>query len=297
MLKGRRGRTISLAANDQTTLGRLNHAHEPLLYAVEAIAHVAAEAESVTDGLARTLEIFCSALQWPLGHVYQRAAESSTSLVSAELWRLEQPQQFVTLREQSERTTFRAGQGLIGQVLAQQRPELSPDVTRDRRFLRRRAAQADGVHAWLAFPVITNGQVVAVCELFATERVRLDRAFSGIFASAGMILGQLYERERWRREIETLRRQLASGAQAGLQQNATTLNALAAAIAHEVNSPLFSARASLALLKGEPGEQQLLACANADLARIAAVMAQLNSLAQAAPLGQRLASFVEQPVA
>ncbi len=270
---------------------------EQVLVAIETITRIAAEADSVSTGLSSALDCLCAALGWPIGHVYHRDEATSQTLVSAELWHLDQPDQFAAFQELTLHTTFRPGQGLVGLVLSQQRPALSPDVARDRRFLRRRAAKVDGVHAWLGFPVCVNGQVLAVCECFTTERLLLDRSLTGLLTCVGLILGRLYEREHWRSTCVALQRQIATGGAGVAGPDRAVIGALAAAIAHEVNSPLFSARASLALLSGSPEDQPLIAGAREDLARIAAVMETLHSLAQQAPLGQRLATFLDPPLA
>lgn len=294
MRKGSPGRIVTVESG-ATSAAPAPSALAPLLSVIEPIARIAADADSVAIGLSSALDCLCGAIGWPIGHVYRRDADTAQSLVSADLWHLDQADRFAAFQEATQHTTFRPGQGLIGLVLSQQRPALSPDVAQDRRFLRRRAARADGVHAWLGFPVWADGQVLAVCELFTTERVQLDRSLAGLLTCLGLTLGRLYERERWRSERAALRWQIATGGEGGAGQDRAAVSALAAAIAHEVNSPLFSARTSLALLSGAPGEQPLVASARADLAQIAAIMATLQSLAQAAPLGQRIAAFIEPP--
>jgi GAF domain-containing protein len=293
MTKGFRGRTVSFERGAAPLVAPVNDA---LVRALEAITQIAQEAPSVDVGLARVLTALCDAMGWPLGHVYRLAAEAPPLLTSAAIWHTERPEQFAPFQEATERTAFRPGRGLVGEVLARRRPGLSPDVTVDRRFLRRRAAEASGVRAWLAFPVFAGGRVVAVCECFSTERVTLDTSAIGLLSCAGLALGQLYEREGWRVEREGLLRQVAAQEGAPTRERAA-LAALAGAIAHEVNSPLFGARASLALLAADhPGDPNV-AGARADLARIAAAMDRLNALAQEAPLGQRLSPPLDPPTA
>lgn len=297
MPKGFQGRTITFEA------GVAAPAHAPadsprerLSSALEAILRIAHEAPSVELGMIRVLEAICEAMQWPIGHVYQLADEGPPTLTSA-LWHIERPEQFSSFQEASERITFRPGRGLVGQVMARQRPGLSADVTRDTRFLRRRAALASGVRAWLAFPVLADGRLVAVCECFSTERVELDPSLAGLLSCAGLALGRLYERELWSAERARLLKQLAAAIQASPASERAALSAMAGAITHEVNSPLLAARMSLALLAADHPDEPLIAAARADLARIAATMEQLSALAREAPLGQRLAQFVEPPTA
>jgi signal transduction histidine kinase len=292
MPKGTPGRLITFdAAAGEAAGATAVRAQAACAQALETIARIAVEADSVPDGLSRVLATLCHAIEWPIGHVYQLADDET--LASAALWHLEAPGQFAAFQELTELTRFRPGRGLVGQVLAQRRPGVSPDVTRDRRFLRRRAAAADGVHAWLAFPILADDRVVAVCEFFSTERVRLDPALVGLLGCAGVVLGRLYERERWRAERVQLYCQLAESAERDQRHRRAELAALAGAIAHEINSPLFAARTSLALLAADHPDAPLIAGAQADLARIAATLDQLHTLAKEAAIGQRLEQFSE----
>lgn len=289
MSKGSQGRTITFGPGGAAAA---KGPREPLLGALAAISRIAHEATSVVAGMEQVLTALCTAIQWPIGHVYRLSGEEPPTLTSAAIWHLDHPEQFSAFQEATERSVFRPGRGLIGQVLARRRPGLSPDVSRDARFLRRRAAESSGVRAWLAFPVVVDDRVVAVCECFTTERVAIDPSLVGLLNCAGMALGQLYERERWEAERAQLLQRLAEASRPAPEPDRAALSALAGAVAHEVNSPLFAARTGLALLAAERPDDPIIAAAQADLARIAASLELLHTLAQDAPLGQRLEQIV-----
>lgn len=272
---------------DTVPVNRTAPSHKQLLDAIESISQITVEADSVTTGLTSALETLCLSLGWPIGHIFQRIEETTPKLVSAGLWYAGEPERFALFQEVSRNTSFRPGQGLVGQVLAQQRPGLSPDVTRDRRFLRRQAARIDDVHAWLAFPVCAHGQVLAVCELLTTERVEIDHSITGLLTCVGLILGRLYEREHERTVYEVLRRQIPSKITHLVMHDRMAVSTLAATILHEINSPLFSVRTILTLLEGKPDDHALIVAAQEDLARIAAVIERLHLLTQIDPLSHQ----------
>jgi signal transduction histidine kinase len=290
MPKGFRGRAIAFSDPGTGAVAAPAGPLGPLARALEPISRIAYEAPSVEAGLAEVLDALCGAIQWPIGHVYHLADEEAPALTSAAIWHIERPERFAPFQESTEQITFAPGRGLVGEVLARRRPGLSPDVSRDRRFLRRRAAEATGVRAWLAFPIVADDRVVAVCECFTTERVALDPAIGGLLSCAGLALGRLYERERWRAERARLLGELAAG-----REGRAALSALAGAIAHEVNSPLFAARACLSLLAADQPGEPLLAGAQGELERIAAVLQRLDGLAREAPVGQTLDKVLPPP--
>jgi GAF domain-containing protein len=288
--KGFRGRAITFSQFGAEAGAAASAPHGLLARALEPISRIAYEAPSVEAGLAQLLDTLCEAIQWPIGHVYHLVDEEAPALTSAAIWHVERPERFAPFQEISEQIAFAPGRGLVGEVLARRRPGLSPDVSRDRRFLRRRAAEATGVRSWLAFPIIVDDRVVAVCECFTTERVALDPSVAGLLSCAGLALGRLYERERWQAERSRLLQELAAG-----RTGRAALSALAGAIAHEINSPLFAARASLAILGADQPGEPLLVGAQVELARIAAVLETLNGLAQEASVGQSLDQFIPPP--
>jgi signal transduction histidine kinase len=290
MKKGNPGRTTVFDTETKCAIVEaMRSQHGAWIQALTVIGHIAAQAESVTEGMPQALTTLCTALQWQIGHVYHLTDDET--LASAALWHLALPGRFVAFQELTGLTRFRPGHGLVGQVLAQRRPGISPDVIQDRRFLRRHAAAADGIHAWLAFPILADNRVVAVCEFCTTEEVRLDPEVIRLLGCAGLLLGRLYEREHWRSEREQLFRQLVEQEVQDRQRQHAELAALAGAITHEINSPLFAARTGLALLAADHPDLSLITNVQDDLARIAATLAQLHTLAKDAAIGQRLDQF------
>ena len=102
---------------------------------VTAAANEAANFGNATPG---ALDLICSSIGWPIGHVYQLAENGRGELVSKRIWYLKDPERFKTFREVTEATRFTVGVGLPGRVLASKKPEWIPDVTEDANFPRAR---------------------------------------------------------------------------------------------------------------------------------------------------------------
>lgn len=150
-------------------------------------------AGSIDEAMQIALDQICRYAGWPIGHVY--VADGDTLLPSA-IWHLSDPERFATFRSVTEGTPLASGTGLPGRVHASRRPAWIADVTRDENFPRAKAAEDIGVRAAFAFPVVADGEAVAVLELFAPEAIEPDRALLETVAHVGDQLARLVERTR-----------------------------------------------------------------------------------------------------
>lgn len=279
---GGRGRVIVFAGNNGEP--EPEWAAEPHMAfegALPVLSAICAEAMGIDEALERTLDAICARLGWPVGHVYRIDEAGGQALLPAPLWHLDQPQRFARFRRITESTIFPPGHGLIGGILAERRPVWCSDVTSEPNFVRR-SNEDLGVRACFAFPVITGGEVVAVCEFFSPEPMEADPRMLDLLVCAGALLGQAVERARWQAERARL---LAAITEAERQATGH----LARTLAHEINSPLLAARTGLALhaadLADAGVEAPLLEPVRDELTRIAEVMRALHKLVVSVPGG------------
>jgi diguanylate cyclase (GGDEF)-like protein/PAS domain S-box-containing protein len=167
------------------------------LQLLQAVAVAANEARTVEEALQRALDEVCAYMAWPVGHVYvSDEADEAGTLTPTSLWHLDDTEQFLAFKELTERTPLAPGIGLPGRVAVSGRPAWVPDVTTDPNFPRAPAARSVGLAAALGFPVIVDGEVVAVLEFFSPEALEPDEPLLELAAHVGTQLGRVVERRR-----------------------------------------------------------------------------------------------------
>jgi two-component system NtrC family sensor kinase len=87
-------------------------------------------------------------------------------------------------------------------VLASGKPAWIADVGADPHFVRAQVAQAVGLRAGFALPVLVGAEVVAVLEFFTTEVVEPDAPLLEVLMHVGTQLGRVVERARAAADLE-----------------------------------------------------------------------------------------------
>jgi serine phosphatase RsbU (regulator of sigma subunit) len=86
------------------------------------------------------------------------------------------------------------GVGLPGRVLATGEPAWIEDVVADTNSQRSETARRFGIRSGVAFPIVADGGVAAVAELFSRAGRQVDVELLGALASAGGEIGRFLER-------------------------------------------------------------------------------------------------------
>ncbi|HEY3238272.1 MAG TPA: EAL domain-containing protein [Acidimicrobiia bacterium] len=166
---------------------------QAFLQLLKAIAVAANEAATVDEALQRALDEVCAYTGWAVGHVY--LPEGPDMLVPTSLWHLKD-EALRPFRDVTEQTPLPFHIGLPGRVAASGRPAWVPDVTIDDNFPRWKTAREVGIRAALGFPVLLEGEVVAVLEFFTTERLDPDESLLELATHLGTQLSRVVERRR-----------------------------------------------------------------------------------------------------
>jgi len=167
-----------------------------LMQLVQQVAIDANEAQSVEVAFQACLDRICAYTGWPVAHVYFREDEYAPTLIPSTIWHLENPQEFLTFRTLTEQTTFAAGVGLPGRVLAHGRATWIPDVTRDANFPRTRMADDLGIRGGFAFPIMTGNAIMGVLEFFSRSVESPNPRMLEVMEIIGTQLGRVLERKR-----------------------------------------------------------------------------------------------------
>ena len=193
-------------------------------------ADMAADTESVDEALGQVVDIVCEMTGWPVGHVYEPSPEDPEELIPTTIWHLESPEAYAVFREVTERTTFKRGEGLPGQILASSEAAWISNVQTEPNFPRNRLAKDLGVKGAFGFPVQIGGELVAVLEFFFNEEMSPDENLLQIMRNVGAQLGRVFERRRFAEELE-----IARGA---AEEANRAKSAFLANMSHELRTPM-----------------------------------------------------------
>ena len=225
-------------ASDGTFLGYIGSATditerkrvEERLRVQHTVAQILAEAATIEEATPRILRAMGECLGWDVGALW-RVDREAEALHCVELWHkasIEVPE----FERVSREFTFVPGLGLPGRVWSSLEPEYIPDVVPDENFPRGPIAEREGLHAAFGFPILLGGEVLGVIEFFSREIRQPDQELLNVLATIGSQIGQFIERKR---AEEALRE---AQAELGRVARLTTMGALTASIAHEINQPL-----------------------------------------------------------
>lgn len=169
---------------------------------LRSVAITANQASDMEEAVQVCINEICAYKRWPVGHVYELAADGTGDLVSMRIWHLGSPERFEKFRQVSEQIRFAPGVGLPGRVLASGKPAWINDVTKDTNFPRAEMVRDIGVKAGFAFPVLVGKDVSAVLEFFSEEAAEPDDQVLNLLSAIGAQLGRVIERKLAQQVIE-----------------------------------------------------------------------------------------------
>ena len=160
----------------------------------EITAH-ANEAADVPDAMRKALGSVCAYTGWPVGHALVLSSEVPDTLISLGVWHLPEPSRFACFQKATEQCSYTIGRGLPGRTLKTGEPVWIPELRSDASFARMQSADACGLTAAFALPILVRADTVGVLEFFGSSVQEPDEALLSVGSILGGQLGRVIERE------------------------------------------------------------------------------------------------------
>lgn len=186
------------------------------------------DAERLDEAIRICLDMVCAYTRWPVGHVYIRQGGNEPSMVSLDVWHLDDADKYAPFREASNAVHFPPGIGMPGRVMISGEPEWMADVVAHPNFLRAEVAGKVGLKTGFGIPVKIGSEVVAVLEFFSGADVEPDNLLLQALTHVGAQIGRVIERIK----IDRLKKEFVS------------------TVSHELRTPVTSIQGALGLIRG-----------------------------------------------
>ncbi len=165
------------------------------------VAVAANEAKTFREALPTCINLICTHGDWTLGHAYVPSLERGDELLPSGCWNATADHDFAAFKAATMALPYSAGQGLVGGVLRDKQPVWIEDLAAEDGFLRAEAAAGDGLRSVLFFPVVADGYLAAVLELFSTTARPRDDELLLMMDIVTVQLTRLVGRERDRTRL------------------------------------------------------------------------------------------------
>ncbi|MEO8293717.1 MAG: GAF domain-containing protein [Actinomycetota bacterium] len=163
-----------------------------------AIARALADPADIEVTLRQVLQALIETAGWRFGAIW-RVDEGGGTLRCIQTW-TDPRRPAPRFDEVTRLLVFTPGVGLPGTVVKEGRPVWLGDAPAEPNFPRWKVALAEELHAALGVPIVTNGQVVGVLEIYTDDARSSDDDLLDLVEATARQVGQVLERRRAERE-------------------------------------------------------------------------------------------------
>jgi two-component system CheB/CheR fusion protein len=193
-----------------------------------AVASLLAGSWSIGEAGPRVIEAVATIGDWVSGSIWLRNSVAD-SLECSIGWHKDLPG-LADFAKAGEATVLTATQGLPGRVLTSRKPAWIEDLAADANFPRATAAIAAHLKGAFAFPLVAEGEVNGVLELFSPNIIRPDADLLSLVEALGSQIGLFVHRRLLDAELKR-QKEAAESANAAKDR-------FLAALSHELRTPL-----------------------------------------------------------
>lgn len=193
-----------------------------------AVANLLAASSSIEEAGPRLLEAIAGVGDWVAGSIWLRASDGAP-LECAVTWH-RSSSGLDEFAEATRAIRLNPNEGLPGRVLAQRKPLWFEDLAADPNFPRAGIAAAANLRGAFAFPLVAEGQVNGVLELFSPTTIKPDDDLLSLMEALGSQIGLFVHRRKLDAELKR-QKEAAESANAAKDRFLATLS-------HELRTPL-----------------------------------------------------------
>jgi PAS domain S-box-containing protein len=195
------------------------------------VMRVLGEERTLAAAAQRVLAVIGSGLLWDVGLLWTADARSET-LVCRSAWTADAA--LAGLYEELMRSRFQRGEGLVGNVWADEAPAWLSHIDDAVEQHERAATRKAGFASAVAFPIRGRAGAIGVVQFFSREARDRDRDFLAMSETLGALLGYFIEREQHERALEEANR---------------AKDYLIARVSHDLRTPLTSIKGWAQMLR------------------------------------------------